>query len=359
MSAFLLVGSFITTLLIPAQLFVDHGPANGRALAYLAHLYLGEGFGSVYDTATILILWFAGASGMAALLSLVPQYLPRYGMAPEWASAKRPLVIFFTLVSVFITVVFKADVDAQAGAFATGLLVMITSASLAITALKWRQGWGYRLAFGTISAIFIYSSVVVSLDRPDGLFISFFFIAAVLITSFVSRAICSTELRVGHVKLDSQASQFVGASCKEDLGVIRILAHRPGSTDYAIKEQEARKTHSIQDEEGDFIFLEVTPGDVSEFEEDTLEVKGFIKDGYRVLRCRSASVPNAIAALLLYIRDKTGRTPHAYFAWTEGNPLFYVVKYILLGEGETAPLTREILRVAEDDPEKRPRIHVG
>lgn len=296
---------------------------------------------------------------MAALLSLVPQYLPRYGMAPEWASAKRPLVIFFTLVSVFITVVFKADVDAQAGAFATGLLVMITSASLAITALKWRQGWGYRLAFGTISAIFIYSSVVVSLDRPDGLFISFFFIAAVLITSFVSRAIRSTELRVGHVKLDSQASQFVGASCKEDLGVIRILAHRPGSTDYAIKEQEARKTHSIQDEEGDFIFLEVTPGDVSEFEEDTLEVKGFIKDGYRVLRCRSASVPNAIAALLLYIRDKTGRTPHAYFAWTEGNPLFYVVKYILLGEGETAPLTREILRVAEDDPEKRPRIHVG
>lgn len=359
MSAFLLVASFITTLMIPAQLFRDQGPANGRALAYLAHLYMGEGFGSVYDAATILILWFAGASGMAALLSLVPQYLPRYGMAPEWASAKRPLVIFFTLVSVFITIVFKADVDAQAGAFATGLLVMITSAALAITALKWRQGLGYRLAFGTISAIFIYSSVVVSLDRPDGLLISFFFIAAVLITSFVSRAIRSTELRIGHVKLDSQASQFVGASCNENLGVIRILAHRPDSADYAVKELEARKNHSIQNEEGDFIFLEVTPGDVSEFEEDTLEVKGFVKDGYRILRCRSASVPNAIAALLLYIRDKTGRTPHAYFAWTEGNPLFYVVKYILLGEGETAPLTREILRVAEEDPEKRPKIHVG
>src|SRR5262249_54503224 len=161
MGAFLLVGSLVTTVLIPANLYADNGPANGRALAYLTHLHLGNAFGTVYDLSTVSILWFAGASGMAALLSLVPQYLPRYGMAPNWASARRPLVLFFTAVSFLITVMFRANVDAQAGPFATGLLVLITSAAIAVTLVVWRRGWFQRLAFMLISAAFIYSSVAI------------------------------------------------------------------------------------------------------------------------------------------------------------------------------------------------------
>src|SRR4029079_10777261 len=62
MSIFLFFSSVVTTLLIaPAQL-QEGGKASGRALAFLAHRYLGDGFGSVYDASTIAILWFAGAS---------------------------------------------------------------------------------------------------------------------------------------------------------------------------------------------------------------------------------------------------------------------------------------------------------
>lgn len=71
---------------------------------------------------------------------------------------------------------------------------------------------------------------------------------------------------------------------------------------------------------------------------------------YRILRAESAAVPNAIAALLLYIRDQTGKIPHAYFGWVEGNPIQYLLRFILFGEGDIAVVTREVLRRAEKIP---------
>src|SRR3712207_3375255 len=109
MSVLLLSSSVVTTLLIPHEEFEPEGEASGRALAFLAHHYLGDVAGTVYDVSTILILWFAGASAMAGLLNIVPRYLPRYGMAPDWARATRPLVLIFTAICFVVTIIFRSE----------------------------------------------------------------------------------------------------------------------------------------------------------------------------------------------------------------------------------------------------------
>src|SRR5439155_20408282 len=159
MSVLLMGSAFTTTLLVPPAAFKEGGEASGRALAYLAHQHFGEVFGTIYDLSTIAILWFAGASAMAGLLNLVPRYLPRYGMAPEWTKATRPLVLLFGAITVHITVLFRANVDAQGGAYATGVLVLMTSAALAVT-LHARDLRTERLAFGAITAVFVYTPVL-------------------------------------------------------------------------------------------------------------------------------------------------------------------------------------------------------
>jgi hypothetical protein len=78
-----------------------------------------------------------------------------------------------------------------------------------------------------------------------------------------------------------------------------------------------------------------------------------------VLSVASSSVPSALAALLLWIRDTAHRRPHIYFEWTEGSPVANVVRYLIFGQGEVAPVTREILRQAEQDRQRRPHVHVG
>lgn len=358
MAVFLLFGGVLTTLLIPAPLFADGGEANGRALAYLAHKYMGEGWGTVYDVSTILILWFAGASAIAGLLNLVPKYLPRYGMAPNWARAQRPLVLFFTLITFAVTIIFRADVDAQAGAYATGVLVLFTSAAFAVFLSTWKRGVINRIAFSTILLVFVYTSIANMIERPEGLQIASFFIATILVTSLFSRAMRSLELRIQSVDLDAEANHLIDEVLKES-GQICLLAHRPGGTDYSNKESETRDIHKLTKEEASFIFLEVSLTDPSEFSGDCLHVRGHSVEGFAVLRCESPAIPNAIAAILLHLRNRTSTIPHAYFGWTEGHPLSYVVKYIFLGEGETAPVTREILREVEPNPIQRPKIIVG
>ena len=358
MSVMLMASSLVSTVLIPPEAFQPHQPADGRALAYLAHELVGTGFGTAYDAATIAILWFAGASAMAGLLNLVPRYLPRYGMAPEWARANRPLVAIFTGITVLVTIVFDANVDAQGGAYATGVLVLMSSAALAVAVTAWRTR-RHPVLFVSIAAVFIYTTIANMFERPEGIKIASIFILTIVITSLVSRALRSTELRVQGVEPDQAASQFITAAASRG-EAIRIIANRPDSgllDEYEDKLREARESHHLPPDDP-VLFLEVRPGDSSQFSE-VLQVRGAEVGPHHVLRCQSPAIPNAIAALLLHIRNQTGQIPHAYFGWTEGNPITYLLKFLAFGEGDTAPVTREVLRQAEHDPLRRPRVHVG
>jgi len=355
MSLALIASSFVTTLLVPAHEFEVGGKAYGRGLSYLAHRFLGEGFGTLYDLATISILWFAGASAMAGLLNLVPRYLPPYGMAPDWARATRPLVLVFTLLSLLVTVYFDADVNRQGGAYATGVLVLMTSAAVAVTIAH--RGHPSRYAYGAMTLVFLYTAVLNVYERPEGLKIASIFIGVIVAVSITSRALRSTELRVGEVNLSPKAREFFASFGSEP---VRIIAHRPDKRtveEYDKKEIQAREDHSLNAGET-LVFLELIQGDASAFADD-LEVRGVVIGRHRILRCSAPAIPNAIAAILLKAQAISGRTSHAYFGWTEGNPVAFVLKYLFLGEGETAPVTREVLRRAVKRPLDRPRIHVG
>ena len=340
---------------VPAE---PAGKAYGRALAFMAHDIFGDGFGTVYDVSTIAILWFAGASAMAGLLNIMPRYLPRYGMAPEWMRATRPLTLIFTGICFLVTIAFHADVEAQAGAYATGVLALMTSATVAVTLSAKRANQPKMMfGFGVVSAIFIYTTAVTIIADPGGLKIALIFIAGIVALSLLSRVYRTTELRAGEFNIDAKAQEIISEAAR---GHIRIVANHPNERDeaeYRAKEIEKRESNHIPLADP-IIFLEVTVVDASNFS-GAINVRGEERHGFKILRVYATTVPNSIAALMLRIRDETGVIPHVYFAWTEGNPLVYIFNYIVFGQGDVPPVTHEVLREAEPDPAQRPRVHVG
>jgi hypothetical protein len=360
MSVYLLATSFITTVLIPPAEFEEGGAANGRALAFLAHEHVGEGFGTVYDVSSVLILWFAGASAMAGLINIVPRYLPEYGMAPEWARAVRPVVLVYTTVSIVITIAFRADVNAQAGAYATGILAMMVSAAAAVTiSAARRRNRRATIGFALLTLVLLYALIANVIEKPDGIAISSMFIAGIVVISLVSRVTRTTELRADCIEFDETARRFITESIAYD-GQLHLVANRRQAGDRAEYDEKEAAQRSMNPVPGrsDVIFLEIDVVDPSDFK-GVLYVRGVGIDGHRVLRAEAPAAPNAIAAILLGIQEATGVRPHAHFEWSEGNPLGHLFRYLLLGRGDTPPVVREILREVEPDPARRPGIHVG
>jgi hypothetical protein len=381
MSVMLVGSSFVTGTgtLIPVEEFrmsPDKGKAVDRALAYVAHgetpfpvcSIFGPVFGTIYDISTILILWFAGASAMAGLLNMVPRYLPRYGMAPEWAAAYRPLVIAFTIINLLVTWCFNADVSSQGGAYATGVLVLMTSAAIgslvdlrrkprpAEPSLQLRRKVKIG-AFGLISLVFVYTTVANIVERPDGIIIASIFIACVMCMSIVSRIWRSRELRLNEFRFENEGDRMLWTDLCADGGFRVLIPHRPGSRSLTEKEIEVRRKHRIPPEVP-LLFLEVHSGDTSEFH-NTPVISVRQEDGRFILVAREvASVSHTIAQIAIEL-GKSGAPLDIVFGWSIGNSMQLAVQFVLFGQGDVPNSVFDLLEQAIPDPTKRPTVLVG
>ncbi|MFM8272799.1 MAG: amino acid transporter, partial [Gemmata sp.] len=384
MSVYLISSSVVVACLVPpahltkvdAHGFEREGVADtdlkakDRALAYIAHgenpdgkllPFFGEWFGTAYDISTVVIMWFAGASAMAGLLNLVPQYLPRYGMAPEWTRATRPLVVLFSVVNLAVTLIFKASVDAQSAAYATGVLVLITSGCIASVIDIWqrREGrWFARLCwpFVLITLVFVYTTVANVYEKPDGIKIAAFFVLAILATSFWSRYRRSRELRFAGFKLPDPESRLMWDTIR-DLAITVLVPHRPGRRTLAQKEAQVRREHRIP-RDLMIVFVEVGLADASEFVNEP-EMRIAREEGRYVLKISGASsIAHTLAALALEMA-KVGRPPEVHFGWTDDSSVSGTLGFLLFGQGNVPWLVRDLIRRAEPDESKRPLIIIA
>lgn len=350
MSTLLVVSSWAVSLLIPPEEFAAGGSANGRALAWLAHHELGEGFGHVYDAFTVAILWFAGASAMSGLLALIPKYLPRYGMAPEWAKRSRPMVLILSAIAVAVTLAFRADVDRQAGAYATGVLVVLTAGAAAVTVLL--KGWHRKIA-GVTFAVLVLTLVVNVVERPDGLRVAAFFIVGIVVISLASRVWRSYEVRGEDATVDATARDILERCTR---GGEVVLVPWRGLIPLAEKEERVRRLNHLS--AADPVFVEIKLRDPSQFAVP-IAIKGEVDaEGRAVLIAEATSVPNAVAVTAMEAERIAGLQPDVYFEWSPGTPWREMFRFIFLGTGQNAVVTREMLRRAVPDIERRPRIHL-
>ena len=276
-------------------------------------------------------------------------------MAPEWALASRPLVLVFLGISFLVTLLFHANVDAQGGAYATGVLVLITSAALAVTISVWKSK--LRPLFFLITLVFTYTTLLNIYERPEGLKIALMFIGVIILVGLISRAVRSTELRITGVHFDSAAEALLN---EDEDQVIHLIARKfqdDSEENLEAADDSTRRCHNLPANERVY-FLEIKRGDASEFE-DTLRVTGHRVGRHAILRAASPVVANACAAILIQLESRTSKVPHAYFQWSGGNPVGNILRYVFLGQGDTAPLTYEVLRRAIADPHRRPVVHVS
>ncbi len=376
MSVLLLGSSIVTSTLISHEQLREGGKAANRALAYLAHgealatgdsarvinPLFGEIFGTIYDLSTVVILWFAGASAMAGLLNLEPQYLPRYGMAPDWARAIRPLVVLFTLINLLVTWEFGASVEAQSAAYATGVLVLMSSACVATVIDRWRKSrfrfWPLRVNwyYLAVTVVFLYTTAANIYEKPDGIKIASWFILAIVLSSIISRFYRSKELRFQGFQFVNEQSKFLWDSMKI-LEFPVLVPHRPGGRSLREKEETIRKEHRLGPDVP-IVFIEAKLGDTSDFYQ-TPQIEVLQEEGVFILRIQKcASIAHTIAALALEL-SKVGTPPEIHFGWSNENPMAANIGFLLFGEGNVPWMVRELIQDAEPRPERQPRVVIG
>jgi len=368
--SFMLVGSsVVTALLIRPEAMVTEGLAANRAMAFIAHgdsvarinPWFGEIFGTIYDVSTVAMLWFAGASAMSGLLNIVPRFLPRYGMAPRWAEAVRALVVVLSVISLLVTWIFDASVEAQGGAYATGVLVLLCNDCFAVTIVEWRNRvgrWYKRLKWQYVitALVFLYTTITVIIEKPEGIKIASAFIVTIVVFSFVSRLQRSKELRFERFEFVDEHSRFLWDALRH-LEFPVLVPHRPGHHTIAQKDEAIRRVHRLG-QEVPLVFVEAVLGDPSEFEQNPL-LEVAEQEGRFIVRLkRCVSIAHAVATVALEL-SKTGKPPEIHFGWSGESPLAANFSFLLFGEGNVPWMVRELIDRAEPDLKNRPRVIIG
>ncbi|TMQ33153.1 MAG: amino acid transporter [Planctomycetota bacterium] len=375
MALYLLGSALVTTILIPPAELTTTGAARNRALAYLAHggkladgetaaalsPLFGPAFGTAYDVVTIVILCLAGASVALGLRDFVPQYLHRLGMELDWAHRIGLILYLFNCINLVVTVIFRASVTAQRGAYAASVLTMITGAAVTAVLDLYRRRRGSRRrripwTFVAISVIFGASAVAAIVANPSGLLIALGFIHAIVISSILSRALRCTELRFMGFEFKDAQSQFLWDSLKY-LEFPVLIPHRPGLQSLDAREKAIRERHHLA-AEVPVVFVEAHLGDASDFYHrphmEIIEEEGrFI---IRVARC--ASIPHVIAAIALEL-SKVGKPPEIHFGWSNERPIEANVNFLLFGQGNIPWMVRDLIRRAEPDAARQPPTIIG
>jgi hypothetical protein len=376
MAVYVTASVTVATLLLPQNPSGLTAGAEHRALAYLAHgeplghqqpasevnRWFGREFGSLYDTSAVLILCLAGASSMVALRDSVPKYLHRAGMELNWAYRSGLLVHLFNAIILTVTVVFHASVSAQQWAYATSVLALLSGASLAAladVAVRWRTSkWRYVATspFAFCCAFFASMGILSIFLNRSGLVIALSFVAAILVSSGISRWIRSMELRYSGFSYADEATRRRWHEIRE-LEFQVLVPHRPGQFPLEQKNAETRRKHRLTAETF-LVFIEVYLGDPSEFHQQPLML--IEKEGpLEVLRVsRAASVSHVIAAIGLEF-CRVGTPPEVIFGWSHETPLAANLNFLLWGEGNVPWMVQELLRRAQPDAALRPRIVVG
>jgi hypothetical protein len=275
-------------------------------------------------------------------------------MAPVWVAFPRPLILVLFTITVAVTVGFKAEVEAQGGAYATGVLGLMLSGAVAATLSLWKEGNRLMSCYcGIVAAVFLYALAGNVMDRPDGLLIAGAFVLLTLTVSGVSRYRRSTELRVTNITFCNAESQsmwsgFVGKK-------INLVPIKTATAEArARKAEEIRRHYQVQ---GPLAFLHVFLVDNRSEFIAPLKIEVLREGNDYVINVTGAI---AIANTIAYISELLD--PIAIFlGLTRQDPMTQSFRFFLLGEGETGMLVYTILlRFWDYTPEDdvRPYIYL-
>jgi len=253
------------------------------------------------------------------------------------------LVLF--LICVIVTRIFKASVEAQGGAYTTGVLALMLSAAVAV-ALALRQpavephiggapstpmSWYFWL----VSAVFAFAFVDNVIGRSDGIYIASAFILCVLVSSAISRYQRATELRVAAFTFADEASSALWQQIRGKK--VNLVPLQTSTPEQCVR--KAEEIHTYYHVKGPLAFMHVSLLDNRSEFMAPLSVRVFREGDNSVIEVSGAI---AIANTIAYISELID--PISIFVGlTRQNLMSQAFQFLLWGEGETGLMLYKIL----------------